>query len=131
MKRLFTLNEEKILDLEKYINSPSELIIQSVKDFVIYHQMVTRGSVELYFKFKDSDSFQGTGQDYAILNNLRKIMDHHKGKPWETLMKSTYLLDSFSSEIDFKDFNLLNTEQQLQTTKIISKGLYAQKIIDL
>jgi hypothetical protein len=64
------------------------------------------------------------------LDEMKELLELDKGKQWDAILKSVFLVLHYQNEIDFAGFYKLGQEEQKQVMQIIAKGQHAHEVLD-
>jgi len=115
------------IDLFKYL-IPSQNIKNAVNDLEIFYQLTHQKDIKTYNEKSKMKRFSGTIGELFRFKSVEELM-MHENKPWSNLLKSIFLLENYTSDVDMKDINKLSTENIKEFISLIKKGISAYDII--
>jgi len=110
--------------VSKYMN-PTEDIFTALDNMFLLYQLTHQQSVKLYHEKKSiHKGFSGFLHEYGMLKEITEITEM-EGKPWAPLVKAIYLLENYTTHVDFKGAESLEDEELNLMVDVIKNGIKA------
>lgn len=117
------------MSLAEYM-TPSEEIVNALSDLEIYFQLLKQEDVSLFMEKGRKREYSGTFQEYFRLQDMEEFFNLNKHKPWDTLLKTIYLLKRFSTNFDVSKLMPLTNEETDEVVRILKKGQTSRLILN-
>lgn len=115
--------------IAKYMTPPDE-IFTALDDMFMLYQLTHQQAVKLYHEKKSiHEGFSGFLHEYGMLKEITKITEM-EDKPWAPLLKAIYLLEEYTTCVDFEGVESFDKEGLNQMVEIIRDGINAKNTLE-
>ncbi|GAG18383.1 unnamed protein product, partial [marine sediment metagenome] len=117
------------MSVKDFLN-PNVEIQRSIDALSLYYQMLRQGDVALFIKKGKDKFYKGSITDYIKLRDMKEFMALDKGKPWDSLLKTIFMWQRHSTNLDVSKFAGMPMDDIYEVSRILRDGLIAYSILE-